>query len=225
MKKKKFSVWPLILGVFIMYILPGCCLTAKLGDKIHKKSSPFHEFKDVKQDCSSLKMNTGVYVGETQLNWTSYRTYQFGGILKGEDDRILEILIPFDNTEEKRMAILREPLQKGEAVSPAYLFVKDRNAKADCKEQLSPFEETFKQNHANHGMILNDDPYRKLYYTIPTNDESDEKKWVSILSDSDLNWLNRDKEEVRLLRLRYFYTYPLDIVLFPLCLLGFFSGS
>ena len=95
----------------------------------------------------------------------------------------------------------------------------------DCKEQLAPFEETFKREYTNHGMILDDDPYRKLYYTIPTNDESDGKQWVSILSDSDLNWLNRDKEEVRLLRLRYFYTYPLDIVLFPLCLLGFFSGS
>jgi len=226
MKKKKFSVWPLILGVFIMYTLPGCCLTAKLGDKINKKSSPFHEFKDVKQDCSSLIINTGAYVGATQLNWTSYRTYQFGGILKDEDDgRILEILIPFDNTGEKRMAILREPLQKGKAVSSAYLFIKDRSAKADCEEQLAPFEETFKHEHPNYGLILNDDPYRELNYTVSDKDESKGKRWVSITSDSDLNWLNRDKEEVSWLKLRYFYTVPLDIVLFPLCLLGFFSGG
>jgi len=226
MGKKKVSIWALVLGVFIMYILPGCCLTAKLGDKIRKKSSPFHEFKDVKQDCSSLKINTGAYVGETQLNWTSYRTYQFGGILKGEDDgRILEILIPFENKEKKKMAILREPLQEGKAVSPAYLFVKDRNAKAGCKEQLAPFEETFKQEHPNHGLILNDDPYRELYYTVSDNDETGGKQWVPILTDSDLNWLNRDKEEVSWLKLRYLYTVPLDIVLFPLCLLGFFSGS
>lgn len=226
MKKIKFSVWPLILGVFIMYALPGCCLTAKLGDKIRKKSSPFHEFKDPGQDCLSLKINTGVYVGKTRLNWTSYRTYQFGGILKGDGDgRILEILIPFDNTGGKKMAILREPLQRGKAVSPVYLFVSDRNLKADCKEQLALFEETFKQEHVNNGLILNDDPYRELYYTVSDKDESKGKRWVSISSDSDLNWLNRDEEEVSWLKLRYLYTVPGDIVLFPLCLLGFFSGS
>ena len=123
------------------------------------------------------------------------------------------------------MAILREPLQEGEAISPAYLFVKDRNVKAECKEQLAPFEETFKRAYTDHGMILNDDPYRELYYTIPTSDESEEVRWVSITSDSDLSWDNRDKEEVSWLRLRYLYTVPLDIVLFPLCFLGFFSGS
>ena len=226
MEKKKFSVWSLLFWVFIMYALPGCCLTAKLGDKIHKKSSPFHEFKDIKQDCSSLEINTGAYVGETQLNWTSYRTYQFGGILKSEDEeRILEILIPIDNTEGKSIAVLREPLQKAEAVSLAYLFVKDRNVKAECKEQLAPFEETFKQVCINHCLILNDNPYRELYYTVSDNDETGKKRWISISSDSDLSWLNRDKEEVNWLQFRYLYTVPLDIVLFPLCLLGFFSGS
>jgi hypothetical protein len=226
MKKKKFSVLPLILGVFIIYALQGCCLTAKLGDKIEKKSSFFHEFKEIKQDCSALDINTGAYVGETQLHWTSYRTYQFGGILKSEDDdRILEILIPVDNTDEKKLAILKEPLLKAEAVSPAYLFVNDRNVKAECKEQLVPFEETFKQACVNHCLILNDSPYRELYYTVSDNDGTGQKRWVFISSESDLSWLNRDKEEVKWLNLRYFYTVPLDIVLFPLCLLGFFSGS
>jgi len=64
-----------------------------------------------------------------------------------------------------------------------------------------------------------------FFERMEVKDESKGKRWVSISSDSDLNWLNRDEEEVSWLKLRYLYTVPGDIVLFPLCLLGFFSGS
>lgn len=220
MTKKIYIILFFTLSCLIICICSGCCVTARVEGTIYEKSSIFHEFRDLEENCSSLIINAGSYIGKTEINWTSYHTYQFNGLLKGFDVRILEILIPCDNIDGKKIVLLRESDQKQTKVLPAYLFIKDHKAYAYCDE-LDTFEDAFKQKYSNHCIILNDDIFQRVdYYIDPDNGSSERVEWLTINKHSDLQWLYRDSESVRLHKLRYFYSVPLDIIVFPLCLLG-----
>jgi len=203
-----------LLVIFLLcFIFSGCCLTLKLENDILKKRSLFDKLKSAEIDCSSLKIHTGIYAGVTEVAWTPYHSYQFEGLLKEGEDRNLEILIPNKYDAGERMAIVRNNNNFLEKKIPAYLLIKTENVQENCENLLSAFEEKLRRNHTDHGIII-DQKTRQIDYYYINASESGKNKWLPLTTYFELN-----KEQVDKLSYRYFYTFPLDIIYFPICLL------
>jgi hypothetical protein len=202
-------------------MVTSCCTTNVIHE-IEEYSEPKNELPSNFQFES--RIYSGSYLGEIEIEGDLFLQYQFKYILAESPRRVLQVLVA---KKEKTLSKINEidisetniQIENAYLFSYYYITHDDKIAK-----NISRTSEYFRKYYGGINLKqyfpniinINLGTNHSSVYTLKYDRSSGFYYWCENESVNKIKWHSRSQTEVGLMRLKYLYSVPIDILTFPI---------